>query len=268
MSSSTIRALRVDDIPEVVVLLRASFEPRLWPLMTYTQPGVARYLAAPLHFPGATPSNVSLVMVADRVGIAGGVVGFADFRVLDNDRAHLSYICVAEGARGNGFATKLIREFLRLHPSISEMSLDVFRDNHPARSLYSKLGFRVSGKSTWIKRPLPVGEGVVAVDNLPFALAAHSAYGFCELDVRHPTGNRRYGLLGDTTVRTFSAEAFVADAPLAALHAMFDGTTTALYVAPDDELEGIQCDFEIVEMNDRMSLEWHVDSPPPLLGSA
>ncbi|AWB85669.1 GNAT family N-acetyltransferase [Mycetocola zhujimingii] len=266
MLSTSIRALQIDDIPAVVRLLRTSFEPHLWPLMTYTQSGVARYLAAPLRFPGATPSTTSLVLVGGEGEQQAGVIGFADFRIVDTAHAHLSYICVAEEARGNGFASLLIREFVRMHPEVTTMSLDVFRDNGAARSLYTRLGFRDSGSSVWITRQLPEARGVVAVDNLPFALAAHSAYGFCELNVRRSVGGRRYGLLGDATVRTFSAEDFDEDEPLAALHAMFAGMTTALYVAPEDELALIKSDFEVVKTNNRMSLSWQVVTPPPWLG--
>jgi ribosomal protein S18 acetylase RimI-like enzyme len=262
VTPGTIRELQLRDTPVVVALLRESFEPDLWPLMTYTQHGAAEYLSVPLRFPDFTPAARSLVMLNDDG--TGSVFGFADFRVLGADAAHLSYICVAPEARGRGVATALIREFLTTHPSVTRLSLDVFNDNVPARSLYAKLGFDMSDSSVWITRPLPRASGSVTVDNLPFALAAYSSYGFCELQVNGGFGIRRYGLLGRATVRAFTAESFDDDEVFAGLHALFADTTTAFCIVPDAELGLIQSEHSLVKRNDRMILSWSLDSLPPL----
>src|SRR5262245_4930498 len=77
---------------------------------------------------------------------AGGVVGFCSFwRVLDE--LHINNLAVKPESRRSGVATALLRHVLREGGIMGarRATLEVRRSNNPARLLYERFGFAVTG---------------------------------------------------------------------------------------------------------------------------
>lgn len=250
MNRPKIHILCRKDIPAVVELLHQSFDSRLRPFMTYTQWGIGDFLSVPLKYPGLLTDRTRLVMEHH-----GEVVGFADFRsIAGNKNGHLSYICVRPSARGQGVATALISEYLSMHPQLEMLSLDVFRDNGPAKALYRKLGFKSQQVSAWITRSLPTARGSVFIESVEASLAAYNRHGFCTLDVRFDQERLNVGLIGTDVVRCFSIDSFENDAALAGLRQVFTSTEQAMTVVPEAGLVDIRIPYAVATLTDRMSL--------------
>lgn len=250
MSQPAVRILRRDDISAVVELLHESFDSRLRPFMTYTQQGIGDFLSVPLEYPGLRSDRSRLV-----VELQEEIIGFADYRMLGNQAGHLSYICVKPSARGNGVATALISEFLHQHPRMDVLSLDVFRDNGPAKTLYRKLGFKTVRASGWITRSLPNPQGSVSIESVEASMAAYRRHGFCELDVRFEQHRIKVGLIGPDILRCFSVDSFENDDLLAALRQVFKFTEQAMTVVPEGRLVDIKRPHTLATLSDRMTLE-------------
>lgn len=250
MSQPMIRTLRREDIPAAVKLLHESFDYGVRPFMTYTQHGIGDFLAVPLEYPGLPSDRTRLV-----AGSQEEIIGFADYRMFGHQTGHLSYICVKASARGSGVATALISEFLRLHPEVEVLSLDVFRNNGPAKALYRKLGFKTIGVSGWVTRSLPVPRGSVSIHAIEASMAAYRRHGFCELDVRIEQQRVNVGLIGPHVVRCFSIDAFENDTLLAGLRQAFTFTEQAMTVVPESGLAKIKSSYGLATLSDRMSLD-------------
>jgi hypothetical protein len=151
-------------------------------------------------------------------------------------------------------ATSLIAQFLELNPDLTQLQLDVFRDNDAAVGLYDKLGFATQSSGAWVTRPLPVADGFVEVASLPTSLAAHRAYGFCELDIVGPVHSVRIGLLGEKVLKCPTADTFMNDRLLAALRQTFHGVDRAFAVLPLAEASELAVEHEVVNLTDRMTL--------------
>ena len=136
MSDMFIRRLERADLESVADLLRSSFEVRLTPYMTHCQHGISGFLAVSVDVPASSPSKRAYIGIVD-----GSVVAYADFREVSPTSGFLSYICVDSRLRGRGIATRLFEEFLRDHPRVERLELDVFSDNLTALRLYERLGF-------------------------------------------------------------------------------------------------------------------------------
>lgn len=249
MSRPIVRILRREDIPAVVKLLHESFDYRLRPFMTYTQQGIGDFLSIPLEYPGLASDRTRLVVEHHEE-----IVGFADYRMLGHGAGHLSYICVKASARGRGVATTLISEFLRLYPQVEVLSLDVFRDNDPAKALYRKLGFKTVRVSGWVTRSMPVAHGSVSIESMEASMAAYRRHGFCELDVRFEQQRINVGLIGPH-VRCFSVDAFENDSLLSGLRQVFRFTEQAMTVVPETGLADIKNPYRLTTLSDRLSLE-------------
>lgn len=249
MSRPIIRFLCQKDIPAVVELLHRSFDNRLRSFMTYTQQGIGHFLSVPLQYPGLQSDRIRLVVVQEEE-----VVGFADYRMLGDQNGHLSYICVKPTARGQGVASALITEFLRMYPQVEVLSLDVFRDNGPARALYTKLGFEVQEIAAWVTRFLPTPLASVSINSVEASMAAYRRYGFCELDVCFDQQRLTVGLMGSDLVRCFSIDAFENDALLAGIRQVFNFAERAMTVVPETRLIEIKNPHTVVTLSDRMSL--------------
>ena len=184
MSGSVhVRPATVTDAGWLAELSRASFAPRLHPYLISAQPGISRFWEVVLSHPASFPGRCFLVAETDEEGR----VGFADLQAVEADRAHLSYICVTEAARGRGVAQALLHEYVDRRPAVVSMQLDVFADNVSARALYDRLGFEEEGTTTWwvadLRRDSPVPAEDVRVDGLHAATAWMDTYGFAELSV-------------------------------------------------------------------------------------
>jgi ribosomal protein S18 acetylase RimI-like enzyme len=245
-----IRELRVHDLPEVVEMVRDSFDSRRLPFMVYSQPGIVEFLAVSLQYPEASPGRFPLVLTDEE-----GVQGYADFRIVGENVGFLSYICANQKARGRGIARRLIDSFLSRFPELNELQLDVFSDNAPALRMYEKLGFERKSSSSWITRSLPEPQGHFEIPALATSLAAFALYGFCELEVLVGHEGIRVGRLGASILKSPSVEAFQNDALWAALREMFPPAECAFAVVPETQRSKLKVAHSVVNVTDRMTLE-------------
>lgn len=252
MMSILVRTLTQADVPAVSGLIHDSFGAELRPFMTYTQHGIGAFLSVPLKYPGSDPERHLLVAVDGSK--PQDVTGFAEFRVTDGNVGFLSYICVAESARGRGVARALLGSFRDEHPELNELRLDVFRDNAPAVSLYRKLGFKPTSTVAWVTRSMPPPAGAARIRSLPTAMANFNAYGFCEMEVVGEASETRIGLIGEKVLRCFSAQAFDDDVLLSRLSGHFPRTETALVILPAASVPEISSIHQVINLSDRMKL--------------
>lgn len=240
------------DAPSVSSLILHSFDSALRPFMTYTQHGLGAFLSVHAKYPGADPAR--RLLVASDEADPRGVLGYAEFRIVKENVGFLSYICVADSARGRGIAGALVRSFVDERPQLSELELDVFQDNYPALSFYRKLGFHPVSSVAWITRSMPHPAGTARIQSLPAALASLRTYGFCELEVLSETATIKVGLIGQKVVRCFSATTFDNDELLCGLRGHFPGAETVLAILPVDAAGEVLSSYEIIQRSDRMKL--------------
>ncbi|MDE8668153.1 N-acetyltransferase [Pseudarthrobacter sp. H3Y2-7] len=252
MKSILIRALTKTDLPAVSDLIHASFGAALRPFMTYTQHGIGAFLSVHVQYPGSDPGRYLLVAVDEAK--QQDVVGFAEFRIIGGNVGFLSYVCITESARGRGIARAFLESFVEDRPELDQLQLDVFQDNAPAVSLYRKLGFTPTSTVAWVSRSMPAPVGAARIRTLPTALANLSTYGFCEMEVMNETSVTRIGLVGQTVLRCFSAQAFDDDALLSSLRRHFPLVETALVILPTEHIAGISSVHQVVKLSDRMKL--------------
>lgn len=245
-----IRPLSNDDLPVVSEMVKDSFSSSLWPYMTYTQHGLARYLQVALDFPRSVNARHLVVACDDH---SGDPIGFADFAVGHDHIGFLSYICVDPSARGRGLATAMFQNFLETNPGLKAVKLDTFRENSTARALYGRWGFTVEGTTAWVTRDLPPAADPAKIDALAVSLAAHELYGFCELAVVSDE-RRRVGMIGESVLRCFARETFEDDAVLGAVRGTFEHLTTAFAVLPEAAERELAVAHDVLLLSDRMSL--------------
>lgn len=252
MTKPSIRRVKLDDVPRIVQMVRDSFSQHLRPYMIYEQHGIADFLSVPMLFPNSESDRVLLTVTSFEK-----LLGFADFRLLGEDRAFLSYICVAGEARGRGLATRLISSFLEDHPHITELGLDVFPDNSAAQALYGKLGFETQSTSAWVTRKLPDPQGTAFIASLPVSVSAFQAYGFCELDVRLGAERIMIGRIGQHVLRCPSIASFENEDLLSSLRNVFHDVDQAFVIVPMEKLIQIKTSHDVVTLSDRMLLQVH-----------
>lgn len=246
------RPLQAADIGAVVAMLRESFPSQLNPYLTYAQPGVRHLLGVQIAQPGCFPHKVRTVATGpDDVPVA-----FAELTLDLPARAFLSYVCVAPHARGKGVAAAMIEDFLRRHPGVTEMELDVFADNEPALRLYHRLGFTLRASATWARRDLPSAGEPVPTPGLTTALAAFDRYGFCEVELHRPSGPVRVGRIGPDVLRCHGLAAFADDDLLATARAVLPGPTQALTVVGPDDVRGLPTDATELVTSLRLGRSW------------
>lgn len=250
--SVIVRDMIEADAPLVSHLILRSFDAALRPYMAYTQHGIGAFLSVHTKYPEADPGRH--LLVATDQSNPHGVVGYAEFRIGKDNVGFLSYICVAESARGRGVASALVRSFVHKRPQLLELQLDVFQDNAPAVSFYQKLGFRTISSVTWVTRPMPDSFGAARILSLPAAVASLRTYGFCELEVVNGVAPTKVGLIGQKVVRCFSIEAFDDDELLCGLRGHFPGADTVLAILPTTAVGKVLSNHEIIQKSDRMKL--------------
>ncbi|MEV0005030.1 GNAT family N-acetyltransferase [Micromonospora sp. NPDC050980] len=211
---------------------RASFAPRLRDYLTSAQPGVDRFWQVVLAHPASFPGRCFLV--AEATG--GDRLGFAELTLTEHDRAHLSYVCVVEAARGRGVAGALLRAYLDGNPEVRTVQLDVFTDNAPARALYDRLGFAVESTSTWwvadLARDGLAPAADVRLDGLHTARAWLDTYGFAEFAVVTESGPVRLGRPSARVLRCFDPATLRQPALLAAACQEFPEVDRVLVMTP------------------------------------
>lgn len=150
-----IEPMRLEDIPEVMVIERSSF-PRPWPERAYryelTQNPNAHFVVA--RFDTSLPAQPQQTNIlswlrrrrAQPEDKPVRVVGFAGFW-MQVDEAHIATIAVHPNCRGQGVGDKLLRAMLftaaQLHARI--VTLEVRVSNLVAQRLYQKYRFEVVG---------------------------------------------------------------------------------------------------------------------------
>lgn len=247
-----IRRLRSEDIPFVTAMLRESFSRSLWPYMTYTQDGVGSFLDVAVSYPLSVQPRYLVVAADERSDLP---LGFADFRPSDNKTALLSYICVDRRAQGQGLATQMFRSFLHTHPGLHTVALDTFRENARARSLYESWGFSRQSTAVWVTRAVPPAAEPLRIVDLPVSLAAHRAYGFCELRMDSPEAATKIGVLGESVVRCFDRDSFENDSLLASARGLLGGLTTAFAVLPEAVGQDLKVPHDALLLSDRMTMD-------------
>ena len=212
---------------------RASFSPRLHPFLISAQPGIDRFWEVVLTHPSAFPGRCFLVAETD----GEGRIGFADLQPVAADRAHLSYICVTEAARGRGVARLLLGAYLDGHPEMTSMQLDVFEDNVAARALYDRLGFESGTTTTWWVTDLPRGATAdgVRLQGLHAATAWMDTYGFAELAVVVDDAVRPLARPSSSVLRCPDPTLLQEPTVLAAVAAELPDLTQVLVTTPGDE---------------------------------
>lgn len=208
MSTRTVRVrpVVVDDLPWIAELVRSSFDPDLLPYLVAAQAGIVRWWQTVLEHPGSFPVTRFLMAV----DAAGEPLGYAELKTLDHHTGFLSYVAVAEAARGRRVAEQILAAYLREQPGVDVMELDVFASNVAARRLYDRLGFEGVASSTWWGAPMaesPVDDEV-AIGDLHAVLARHRTYGFTDFVIDSPA-KPRFGVLGDEVLRCFTPESFI-----------------------------------------------------------
>jgi ribosomal protein S18 acetylase RimI-like enzyme len=223
------------DVHWLAEVCRASFAPHLHPFLISAQPGIERFWEVVLTHPDAFPGRGFLVAESEE----DGRLGFADLQVVAPDRAHLSYICVVEAARGRGIARTLLRDYVDRHPEVTAMQLDVFEANAPARALYDRLGFESDTTTTWWVADLPQGSPAPAdgahLQGLHAATAWMDTYGFAELAVA--VGDAVFPLSrpSASVLRCPAPALLLQPAVLALVAAELPDLTQVLVVAPGEE---------------------------------
>jgi ribosomal protein S18 acetylase RimI-like enzyme len=196
-----VRELRRGDVGVVAALVAGSFDAGLTPYMVATQAGWARFLDVVLSHPESFPTHRLTVVERE-----GRVVAFADYRVPGPGQGFLSYICVDPAARATGIGRRLFVELLRRHGPVDSVSLDVFAVNASALALYASMGFHEVSRQEWWRAPVPAGSEPLALDGLTASLASLATYGFCEVSGERDGRPFRFGRMGGSVLRAFSAD--------------------------------------------------------------
>lgn len=220
-----IRAAALDDVRAVARLFRHSFDPELHPYLTQAQHGASRFMALPFRYPQLYAGHEMLVAMH-----GDDLVGVADFRRSSPGDGFLSYLFIAEEARGHGLATALIRFFLD-KTSVKTLALDVFTSNGPANALYDKFGFSTGPQNSWLARDLPRATSPEGIQDFASQDASHKTYGFSQFttDGSHFTA-ANFGHIGDSVLKCFSADTFEDDDVLGRLHASLPECSEAFAV--------------------------------------
>lgn len=252
MTDISIKMLDHVLIPEVVALVRSSFEQDKLSLMIYGQRGIERYIADQLPRQGVHATREYWVAIDNNTEEA---VGFAEFDLRGARLAHLSYICVSPYAQGRRIATRLINRFIEVHSSLLQIQLDVFSSNIRARSLYTKLGFVELDAREWMRRKFPQQDRApkISLPTLPTTLACLERHGFASFELEWEGKVVQVGLLGEIVARFQQFEAFRDDKLLRSIQRVFPRLNTALLIADIPSSTALGFDVEPVLTSIRMT---------------
>lgn len=129
-----IRAMRSDDLEQVVAIDRLSFS-MPWPIHSYRyelfENPLSLLWVAEVARPGEQPRLVGMVVVW-----------------LIMDEAHIATLAVHPDARGQGIAQQMLRVALdeAIRRGMRSATLEVRANNAIAQHLYSRFGFQVVGR--------------------------------------------------------------------------------------------------------------------------
>lgn len=125
---TTVEPVNLRDAPRLSQLHRASFH-RGWSTEEFEQILIERNA------------------FAHRLRLGGSTIGFIISRTAA-DEAEILSVAVAQKHRGHGFSRDLLRTHLGhlAGHGLKTVFLEVEENNHPARALYERAGFRVVGR--------------------------------------------------------------------------------------------------------------------------
>lgn len=232
---ASVRVAAPDDVEWMAELAKRSFDERWHPYMTSTQSGSARYWEVILAFQESFPDRTFLVAETP----SGDRLGFADLTRVAPDVAHLSYIAVAESARGRGTGSELLRNYVVRNPDLRTLRLDVFEDNVVARAVYDRLGFEVESVTSWwvVEMNLAAVEpsaGLVLRD-LHTAHAWLADYGFCGFDGVLAESRFHFGIMDGTVLRCYDPAVLCLPSVLAGVYQKFPTLSRAFLTVPGTE---------------------------------
>jgi ribosomal protein S18 acetylase RimI-like enzyme len=233
--SGRVRRVEVDDLAGVQSLLRASFEPWLQRYLIPAQSGYPEF--ARIHVENSCViADAPELLLAETA--AGDLLGYAEFRRRSEERAILTYICVAARARGTGVASRLVETYLAEAPTIERLETNVFETNAAARAFYLQRGFCVTGDIVWWSKDVSARGGLAAaplrLEDLPAAIAAFDRFGFCEVSGSIEDRPVKLGRIGRTVLRCYREEDFLSERLLSAAVSVFPDVREALLVLPGD----------------------------------
>lgn len=233
--SALVRVAAPDDVDWMAELARRSFDEHWHPYMTSTQPGIARYWEVILAFQESFPDRTFLVAETS----SGERLGFADLTRVTPDVAHLSYIAVAESARGRGTASALLRNYLLRNPALSTVRLDVFEDNVDARAVYERLGFQAESVTSWWVADLDMAavepSAGLVFRELHTAHAWLADYGFCRFDGVLAESRFHFGIMEGTILRCYDPTVLCSPPVLAGICQKFPTLSRVFLTVPGDE---------------------------------
>lgn len=231
--SIELRTARTADVGEIIALARGSYDRALHPFLTFVQPGAEAYLNVLVEYSGRLPDRRFLVAESHE----GGLLGFAEFRELEDHRWHLSHLFVAPRARRQGIATKLIERGASAEFGVTSLGLRVFRHNTPAITLYERLGFAQVRESVWWQAPIATATAAstrdLRFDDLPAALAGFERLGFCHLRGTFRGRPFQVGRTSASVFRCYTGDDFDDPDLLSALASLFPAALTAMMILPE-----------------------------------
>jgi ribosomal protein S18 acetylase RimI-like enzyme len=230
VSDMLTRPMAQKDAHAVGELLRAGFSSELQQYIIYCQLGVEEYLSVVISWPRAFPAH--RLYVAENSG--GRIVGFSEFRTISSSTCLLSYICVADDARGAGLAEQMLITHLDLCPEFDTVQLDVFSHNVAALRLYTRLGFIQTGTKRWWQRALPepvtAGVSPLEIADLHVFQAASGKYGFGMIRCTYEGETSDVGLTSPTVIRAGTLDVYGNDDLLGQLRGFLPQTQQVLFI--------------------------------------
>ncbi len=250
---SKVRLALPDDSERMAEIFRACFRQDLLPYTILGAPGLENYLRDLITLQPRGGSSLFLVYEQD-----GTAVGVAEFRRLPS-AIFLNHIYVLSSLRGQGVGKALLLAGIEATRDLEQQdfALDVFADNHPARSWYESLGLGFASEHLWIQLSLPLG---AQSDNhwwtlldLPQADRVQAAYGFSQFRLQTRSGTYSVGRIGDSLFRTTDVELLDDVAALAALSHLDDRRDLLLVCEPDEWVEKAEQPGAILAQSHRLT---------------
>jgi len=240
----TLRPANAREAPAVAALLRTAVPESVRPLTILGQDGVAAWIARAIR--GAEHSSDGPEPTFLVAAAKGSICGAAEWRRYDKT-LFLNSIAVDPSHQNRGVGTQLLQWGLRTFDGMSDVALDVFRDNRAVRTWYGRIGFQTTTSRRWLVGPLDAGIEVsvgnpanadasgIRLRNETDAAADHERFGFSTLrfEVQDPSGPpcHEVGRLGDDYFRITDA-ATARARPIRAALLTLDSSRSLLYLPP------------------------------------
>lgn len=230
MSECTIRPAVPSDSQAILDVIRSGFMREILDLTIYGCAGAGAYIRRQIE--AGRSLGDTLYTVAETAGRLDGCI---EMRRL-NGTLFLNYIAVVQDSRSRGLGRRLLAAAIASarRSEDSEMGLDVFEQNRPARDWYARLGFTVRDRSSfWELWPNRSATARATVSQLAQADVCQREFGFSEIRVRTRNGFHTVGRIGEGWFRLADTAA-LEDAELAAALPSIDPERRILAIAGAD----------------------------------